>query len=251
MKHIKLFEEFLKEAQQIEEGIHDPGILKAFFMAGGPGSGKSYVASELFALPKDEAMNTVSYDLGLKLVNSDNAFELLLKKANIEMSELQKLKEDPNKWAEAMALRDKAKKLTKNAQKLYLDGRLGMIIDGTGKNYGKIEKQVKELRELGYDCYMVFVNTSKEVALERNNNRDRKLPEDMVTKMWEEVQNNIGKFQRLFKSKRFEIVDNSEYGNSMPIDLVAKEINKFMKQPVSNPIGKLWKLEQENKIQSR
>ena len=89
------------------------------------------------------------------------------------------------------------------------------------------------------------------MALERNNNRDRKLPEDMVTKMWEEVQNNIGKFQRLFKSKRFEIVDNSEYGNSMPIDLVAKEINKFMKQPVSNPIGKLWKLEQENKIQSR
>ena len=87
---------------------------------------------------------------------------------------------------------------------------------------------------------MVFVNTSLEVALERNNARARKLPEDMVTKMWDEVQQNLGKFQRLFKSKRFEIVDNSEYGDTTPIDLVAKEINGFMKQPVSNPIGKQW-----------
>ena len=246
MKIFKTFESFL------QEGVNDPSILKAFFMAGGPGSGKSYVASELFSLPKDDELGTVSYDNGLKLVNSDRAFELLLKNAGIDMAKLMKMKDkDPEAWDQAMQIRDRAKKLTKGTKKMYIEGRLGMIIDGTGKNYGKIEKQVKELRDLGYDCYMVFVNTSKEVALERNNNRDRKLPEDMVTKMWEEVQNNIGKFQRLFKAKRFEVVDNSEYGNSMPIDLVAKEIRKFMKQPVSNPIGKLWKLEQEKKIQSR
>ena len=123
---------------------------------------------------------------------------------------------------------------------MYLAGKLGMIIDGTGKNFGKIESQVKELRELGYDCYMVFVNTSKEVALERNNDRPRKLPEMMVSKMWSEVQENIGSFQRLFKAKRFEIVDNSKYGDTTPIDLVGKEIRKFMAQPVSNPIGKRW-----------
>lgn len=235
MKYIKLFENY------IEEGVNDPGILKAFFMAGGPGSGKSFVAAELFGLPKAENMGSVSYDLGLKLVNSDQAFELLLKKANIDMGELMNIKDkDPGAWDKAMAVRDRAKKITKGTQKMYINGRLGMIIDGTGKNYGKIEGQVKELRALGYDCYMVFVNTSEEVALERNNNRPRKLPEGMVRKMWQEVQQNIGKFQRLFKSKRFEIVDNSEYGNNTPIDLVAKEINKFMAQPVSNPIGKAW-----------
>tara|TARA_B100000683_G_scaffold20986_1_gene20094 strand:+ start:3564 stop:4301 length:738 start_codon:yes stop_codon:yes gene_type:complete len=235
MKIFKTFESF------VTEGINDPSILKAFFMAGGPGSGKSYVASELFSLPKDEELGTVSYDNGLKLVNSDAAFELLLKKAGINMAELMSLKDkDPEAWDQAMQIRDRAKKLTKGTQKMYIDGRLGMIIDGTGKNYGKIEKQVKELRALGYDCYMIFVNTSKEVALDRNNARARKLPNDMVTKMWEEVQQNIGKFQRLFKAKRFEIVDNSEYGNSMPIDLVSKEIRKFLKQPVSNPIGKQW-----------
>ena len=241
MKIYKTFESFL------QEGVNDPGILKAFFMAGGPGSGKSYVASELFALPKSDDFGTVSYDNGLKLVNSDAAFELLLKKAGINMAELMKLKDkDPAAWDQAMQIRDRAKKLTKGTQEMYIQGRLGMIIDGTGKNYGKIENQVKKLRELGYDCYMVFVNTSLEVALERNAARDRKLPQDMVTKMWDEVQQNIGKFQRLFKSKRFEIVDNSEYGNSMPIDLVSKEIRKFLKQPVSNPIGKQWMADQKN-----
>jgi predicted kinase len=145
-----------------------------------------------------------------------------------------------------MAIRNKAKKITKGTQKMYIDGRLGMVIDGTGKNYKKIEGQVKELRELGYDCYMVFVNTSKEVALDRNNNRPRKLPEDMVAQMWQEVQDNLGKFQRLFKAKRFEIVDNSEYGDTTPTDLVGKEIRKFMKQPVSNSIGRQWIQDQKN-----
>ena len=241
MKYIKLFEQF------IEEGVNDPSILKAFFMAGGPGSGKSYVASELFALPKGEDLGTVSYDNGLKLVNSDRAFEILLKKANIDMAELMQLKDkDPAAWDKAMEIRAKAKKITKGTQDMYIDGRLGMIIDGTGKNYKKIEGQVERLKGLGYDCYMVFVNTSLEVALERNAARARKLPEDMVTLMWEEVQQNLGKFQRLFKAKRFEIVDNSKYGDSTPIDLVSKEIGKFLKQPVSNPVGKAW-IKQEQK----
>ena len=235
MKIFKTFESFL------EEGRNDPGILKAFFMAGGPGSGKSYVAGELFALPKSEDYGTVSYDNGLKLVNSDKNFEYLLKKANIDMTNLMSMKDgSADSWDQAMALRDRAKRLTKNMQEMYIQGRLGMIIDGTGKNYKKIEGQVERLRSLGYDCYMVFVNTSLAVAQERNAARARKLPKDMVTKMWDEVQQNIGKFQRLFKSKRFEIVDNSEYGNSMPIDLVSKEIRKFMSQPVSNPVGKQW-----------
>ena len=245
MKIFKTFESFL------QEGVNDPSILKAFFMAGGPGSGKSYVATELFALPKTDDFGTVSYDNGLKLVNSDAAFELLLKKAGIDMAELMSMKDgSEDSWDKAMQLRDRAKKLTKGTQEMYIEGRLGMIIDGTGKNYKKIEGQVERLRGLGYDCYMVFVNTSLEVALERNAARPRKLPKDMVTKMWDEVQQNLGKFQRLFKAKRFEIVDNSKYGDSTPIDLVSKEIRKFLKQPVSNPIGKQW-IEMEKQRKKR
>ena len=36
---MKTFQDF------IQEGVNDPGIFKAFYTAGGPGSGKSYVAA--------------------------------------------------------------------------------------------------------------------------------------------------------------------------------------------------------------
>ena len=117
MKIFKTFESFL------QEGVNDPGILKAFFMAGGPGSGKSYVAGELFALPKDTEMSTVSYDNGLKLVNSDKAFELLLKKAGIDMAKLMDLKDSSEEeWSNAMVIRDRAKELTKGTQEMYIQG---------------------------------------------------------------------------------------------------------------------------------
>ena len=54
--------------QHLSEGLYDPGIFKAFFLAGGPGSGKTFVTSSAFA------------GSGLKLVNSDVAFERGLKK---------------------------------------------------------------------------------------------------------------------------------------------------------------------------
>ena len=38
-----------------------------------------------------------------------------------------------------------------------------MIIDGTDHVYSKIDKLKKHNESLGYDTYMVFVNTSLEV----------------------------------------------------------------------------------------
>ena len=112
-----------------------------------------------------------------------------------------------------------------------------MIIDGTGHVYSKIEKLKKHAESLGYDTYMVFVNTSLEVAQERNLQRDRVLPDDLLTKSWQDVQNNLGKFQNLFGGN-FRIVDNTVY---KPIAReVQKAVNKFVRKPVYNPIGKKW-----------
>lgn len=225
--------------EPIEEGINDPGILKAFFMAGGPGSGKSFVANELFGFPKG-ATSSVSYATGLKLVNNDNAFEAGLKKAGLDVGKLGSYKKDPELWQKAMDIRGKAKRLTKSMQDNYIAGRLGQVIDGTGKDYNKIKGHRQLYQDLGYDTYMVFVNTSKEVALERNQMRDRKLPPDMVALMWEEVQQNLGKFQKLFGSDRLIIVDNSSYDNENLLDQIEKEIRKRLNTPVQNPNGKKW-----------
>ena len=58
----------MKTFYELQEGLYDPNIFKAFFLAGGPGSGKSYVAGR------------TTGGTGLKSVNSDEAFEYLLKK---------------------------------------------------------------------------------------------------------------------------------------------------------------------------
>ena len=56
---------------------------------------------------------------------------------------------------------------------------------------------------------MIFVNTSLDTALERNAKRDRKVPESMVIKSWNDVQKNIGKFSQYFR-RNFIVVDNND-----------------------------------------
>ena len=90
----------------------------------------------------------------------------------------------------------------------YVRGRLGVIIDGTGHKYHSIAKKKQRFEDLGYDTYMVFVNTSLEVALKRNSERDRVVPEKIVRDSWNDVQQNLGGFKSLF-GRNFLIVDNS------------------------------------------
>ena len=122
-----------------------------------------------------------------------------------------------------------------------MDGRLGMIIDGTGHDLSKIKKEKKNLEARGYDCYMVFVNTTLEIALERNQMRERVLPDAIVEKMWKEVQANLGKFSRLFGKRNMIIVDNSSYDDSAKIlSHIEKEIRRRVEMPVQNYLGKIW-----------
>ena len=158
----------MKTFQQIQEGVYDPNILKAFFLAGGPGSGKSYVVRK------------TTGGLGMKIVNSDVHFERLLKQAGLSQ------KMPPEEEKERDVQRARAKRITKAQQSTYLEGRLGLIIDGTGKDYDKIAKNKRDLQQLGYDCYMVFVNTSLDTALQRNKERDRTVPESIAIKSWNE-----------------------------------------------------------------
>jgi predicted kinase len=247
--------------EMITEGVDDPGILKCVFLAGGPGSGKSYTAKEIFGVGKTST-SSVSAG-GLKLVNSDTAFEKGLKDNGIDMKLLGKYeKENPEMWnfiagdENPNSIRNQAKKITKQQQAFYEAGRLGMIIDGTGDEVMKIKEKKKHAEALGYDCYMVFVNTSLEVALERNATRERTLSTERVTQIWKACQNNLGAFQSMF-SGNFIIVDNTEYkkyqskvknkqtGEIKIVDTaiaqnIQKGIDAFLRKPIYNQIGKKW-----------
>ena len=209
--------------KELQEGVYDPNIFKAFFLAGGPGSGKSYVVTR------------TSKMFGMRVVNSDDVFEKLVKSAGMSMDMRNYTKDQEKRRDE---LRGIAKRVTKAREKNYVEGRLGLIIDGTGKNYDKIEKQMRELQQLGYDNHMIFVNTSLDVALQRNEERPRKLPENIVVSSWNNVQKNIGKFQNLFR-QNFIIVDNND-PNEPPHIEVFKRVKILANKKVTNGIAKRW-----------
>ena len=211
--------------QHLSEGLYDPGIFKAFFLAGGPGSGKTFVTSSAFA------------GSGLKVVNSDVAFERVLKKANLSLS-----MPDEETYFRNI-IRNRAKALTISQLDKYVDGRLGLVIDSTGRDYDMIARHHNMLQQMGYDCYMVFVNTSLEVALARNARRERTIPEYITTNSWNGVQSNMGRFQRLFGMSNFIVVDNNKSDlelTTLTMNRVSKVVRKFIKSPVANYRAKQW-----------
>jgi len=214
------FKEFL-----LQEGVYDPGIFKAFFMAGGPGSGKSFIAANTFV------------GTGLKFVNSDNAFERGLKQANLsdKMPDQEKYFRD--------IIRNSAKRLTSKQLDMYVAGRLGLVVDATGRDYARINAEYSMLHSLGYDCYMIFVNTTLPVALERNKIRSRQIPEYVVQTSWEKVQSNIGKFQRLFGQSNFIVVDNNRSDKELVSQILAncdRLVRRYMRAPIKSHIAKSW-----------
>tara|TARA_B100000282_G_C31694529_1_gene473164 strand:- start:398 stop:1075 length:678 start_codon:yes stop_codon:yes gene_type:complete len=214
----------LKFKTFIEEGVNDPAIFKAVFLAGGPGSGKSFIVGKT-GLPV----------LGLKVVNSDDAFEAAMKKAGMEMNP------DNIFSTQGQELRGKAKKLTAMKQAAYIRGRLGLTIDGTGKDFAKVRKQAQTLQQIGYDVSMIFVNTDLDTALQRNRERARSLPDAEVEKYWKTVQKNIGAFQTFFGKKDFIVVDNSTGKNYEKETLRAyRDVQKFLKRPPDNKLAKQW-----------
>jgi predicted kinase len=199
-------------------------------MAGGPGSGKSY-AVELGIGQAQKGVKVTTQ--GLKVVNSDDVFEKYLKDAQLNF------KMDANQGKQRDTLRTRAKVITKKKFNNYVEGRLGMVIDGTGKDYSKITTDASGLKQLGYDVHMIFVNTSLDVALERNAKRPRSVPEDIVKKSWNQVQQNIGKFQQFFGNKNFIIVDNNNVNDNV-FDMVGKQVRTMLSKKVNNPIAQKW-----------
>ena len=205
----------------IQEGLYDPGIFKAFFLAGGPGSGKTFVTKK------------ITGGLGLKNVNSDTAFEVALKKAglSLDMPASQEKERDE--------IRARSKRLTAKRLDLYIMGRLGLVIDSTARDTKKIEIGLSALKRLGYDCYMIFVNTSLDVALARNAKRDRKVPRDITIKSHKQIQANMGYLQRIFGMKNFIVIDNNKFNDDI-LEKSYKMVRKIVKKPIQNYTAKMW-----------
>ena len=212
------FKEFLAE------GVYDRNIFKAFFLAGGPGSGKSWVSSRTLS------------GAGMKVINSDAAFEALLKKEKMSLNfkdytDAELVRRDE--------IRAKAKRMTAASLSAAIEGRLGLILDSTARDVARIESERAYMKALGYDTFMVFVNTSREVALVRNQERARKLPDAIVISNHKQVQANIGKLQNMFGNNNFAIIDNNMAKEDVNAK-VYKAVRKLVNREPSSEEAKDW-----------
>ena len=178
----------------LTEGVNDPGIFKAVFLAGGPGSGKDFV------------MNKLLKGYGLVEINSDVAFEALMKREGLDPKMPRHETEKRNH------VRSIAKGATREKERLALAGRLGLIINGTGDDPEKYASMKAQLEHLGYDTAMVFVNTNDEVSKQRNIERGqrggREVPEEIRKEKWDSAQAHVKRYQQIFGND-FSNVDNS------------------------------------------
>ena len=224
------------------EGVHDKGIFKAVFLAGGPGSGKDYVLDNTLA------------GHGMTEINSDKAFEYLLDKEKLDK------RMPDNEEEQRNVVREKAKSMTELRQRLALQGRNGLIINGTGDDYDKIKRIKEKLEALGYETSMMMVNTADEVSKTRNVERGqrggRTVPEDKRKEKWDAAQKARPQFAELFKDNYAEF-DNSEDLRSANPDVVKgkkdemtthfKNFQKFISKPPKNDIAKEWVASQLSK----
>jgi len=202
------------------EGVYDRHIFKAFFLAGGPGSGKSWVSKRTLE------------GSGMKVINTDAGLENYAKRAKLDLERMDRFTDDETKLKDY--LRDKSKRGTKKVLEYAVRGRLGLILDSTARDTDRIEREQRAFESVGYDTYCVFVNTKIEIALKRNQNvdRGRPVPEHIVRKNWNIVQKNRAILMRMFGSNYVEVDNNEdlEYINNQTFKAINRlKSSKYMK----------------------
>ncbi len=189
---------------------------KAIILAGAPGAGKGYVLKGL--------------DLGdLKVLNVDNTFIGMLKKANVTLDLKNATPEERSEQAKAMAA---ANKEFKGEVQATIEGKESFILDGTAASYNKTAELKQQLEEAGYSVFMLYVYTDLERSLSQNQNRytksggeDRSLAPAIVMRTWKSVTDNLPKYADLF-GNNFVAVANTLDDRMKDID---KIIDKYLK----------------------
>jgi len=199
--------QLLREAQ---------GNPKAIILAGAPGAGKGYILRGL--------------DLGgLKVLNVDNIYINMLKKANVSLDLKNATPEERSEQAKQMAA---ANKEFKGDLQDTIEGKQSFILDGTAASYNTTVKLKDELDEAGYDVFMLYVYTDLERSLSQNQDRytksggeDRSLAPAIVMRTWKSVTDNLPKYADLF-GNNFVAVANTLDDKMQDID---KIIDKYLK----------------------
>ncbi len=200
------------------ESINDKGILKALFVVGIPGAGKSYTVSKLHGA------------ISPRIVNTDRATEFLSKKY--------KMPSNSETWK--TFFRDRTRPITSTALFNYLNSMLPLFVDGTSNDASNILGRAGLLESVGYDVGMVFVNVNLEVAIDRAKKRgeaiNRHVDEDFIRKVYDDSEVNKEYFKGKFDFFR-EVSNNDGELDDDAIQKIFKQVSGFYNEAVENPVG--------------
>lgn len=194
------------------------GNPKAIILAGAPGAGKSSIVGDIIS------------DLGLKVMNIDDYFIKDLEKAGVSLDLKKAGPEERSAAAKAMqsAQKDYQEDLTKEIEK-----RGNIVIDGTAASYKKTEQLKSTLENAGYDVIMVYVYSSLEKSLRKNEDRfersggkDRSLMPQIVLQTWANVTKNFIPYLNLFGGNFVATTKDKELVDAKSLDDIVKKYLK-------------------------
>lgn len=192
------------------------GNPKAIILAGAPGAGKGYILKGL--------------DLGgLKVMNIDDIYINMLKKANISLDLKNATPEERSQQAIQMAA---ANKEFKGNVQSTIEGKESFILDGTAASTKQTTTLKSELEEAGYDVFMLYVYTDLERSLKQNQDRyeksggeDRSLAPAIVMRTWAGVTKNYDTYKNLFGNNFVSVANTLEDEKLSDLDSI---VDKYL-----------------------
>ena len=192
---------------------------KAIILAGAPGAGKGFILSGL--------------DLGnLKVLNVDNTYIDLLKKANVSLDLKNATPEERSKQAKLMAA---ANKEFKGKVASTIQGKESFILDGTAASVKQTTELKQQLEEAGYEVFMLYVYTDLERSLKQNQDRfeksggkDRSLAPAIVMRTWLSVTKNFMPYKNLFSDNFISVANTLQDEKLKNVeDIIKKYLEPF------------------------
>lgn len=243
MQYKEFYAQLYENVPTITEGVDDPAAFKAVLLMGGPGSGKSYMASNVFGIP--DGVNFSAQ--GLKTISADIPFEYLLRKNNIPLDlaayfdTVSQAQQDKVVGTQPNSLRSRAQRIKDFQMKQAEDSGLGFIYDSTAKDPDETIEIIRHLKRKGYDVSVLFVDTPLDVAIARNNARPRKLPEKVVRGIHAKLRSSLERVKELEKEgASFFRVNNDDGVDATQIlqTKIGRAIKQAIESPLQNPVGR-------------
>lgn len=206
----------------IGEGVNDPHIFKAISIIGPMGAGKSTIARQLVG------------GTGLRSLNLDNFNELFIKQGKVPSGLI-----SPDQLQRSW-------ELTQKQKGNWITNRLGLLVDGSGRNVQALHKSLADLEKLGYDTLVILIMASFNTLLKRQQLRitqqkmqfgqGRQIPVDLARTSYDQIQLNITKLKQLY-GDRLLVINNE---GAVDLSQEQKIVDKFLSAPPLKPAAQEW-----------